>query len=101
MKDNFLDLVPNRQPRRYSCWVCYNPNIRPLFPVQGRLYILAAVISVGEDKLPPRRTSQASRVIDPLERGTWSQEERVDSIVSGRIEFTIFLSCKLRAHQQK
>jgi hypothetical protein len=52
--------------------VCYYPNSSPLFPVQGRLYVLAAVISVGEDKLPRRRTSQASRVSDPLERGTWS-----------------------------
>jgi hypothetical protein len=72
MKDNFLDLVPYRQPRRYSCWVRYYPNSSPLFSVQGRLYVLAAVISVGEDKLPRRRTSQASRVSDPLERGTWS-----------------------------
>jgi hypothetical protein len=52
--------------------VCYYPNSSPLFPVQGRLYVLAAVIIVGEDKLPRRRTSQASRVSDPLERGTWS-----------------------------
>jgi hypothetical protein len=48
------------------------PNSSPLFPVQGRRCVLAAVISVGEDKLPCRRTSQASRVSDPLERGTWS-----------------------------
>jgi hypothetical protein len=72
MKDNFLDLVPNRQPRRQSSWVCYYPNRSPLLPVQGRLYVLAAVILVGEDKLSRRRTSQASRVSDPLERGTWS-----------------------------
>jgi hypothetical protein len=52
--------------------VRYYPNSSPLFPVQGRRYVLAAVISVGEDKLPRRRTSQASRVSDPLERGTWS-----------------------------
>jgi hypothetical protein len=52
--------------------VRYYPNSSPLFPVQGRRYILAAVISVGEDKLPRRRTSQAIRVSDPLERGTWS-----------------------------
>jgi hypothetical protein len=72
MKDKFLDLVPNRQPRRESCWVRYYPNRCPLFPVQGRRHVLAAVISVGEDKLPRRRTSQANRVSDPLERGTWS-----------------------------
>jgi hypothetical protein len=52
--------------------VRYYPNSSPLFPVQGRRYVLAAVISVGEDKLPRRRTSQASRVSEPLERGTWS-----------------------------
>jgi hypothetical protein len=55
------------------------PNSSLLFPVQGRRYV-AAVISVGEDKLPRRRTSQdkfprrrtsqTSRVSDPLERGT-------------------------------
>jgi hypothetical protein len=28
-------------------------------------------------------------------------EEHVDLIVSGRIEFTTFLSCNVRAHQQK
>jgi hypothetical protein len=55
----------------------------PLFPVQGRRYVLAAVISVGEDKLPLRRTSQESGVSDPLERGTWSlKEDRADSVVS-------------------
>jgi hypothetical protein len=52
--------------------VRYYPNSSPLFPVQGRRYVLAALISVGEDTLPRRRTSQASHVSDPLERGTWS-----------------------------
>jgi hypothetical protein len=55
----------------------------PQFPVQGLRYVLAAVTSVGEDKLPLRRTSQASGVSDPLERGTWSlKEDRADSVVS-------------------
>jgi hypothetical protein len=52
--------------------VRYYPIISPLFPVQGRRYVLAAVILVGEDNLPRRRASQTSHVSDPLERGTWS-----------------------------
>jgi hypothetical protein len=52
--------------------VRYYPNSSPLFPVQGRRYVLAAVISAREDKRLRRRTSQASLVSDPLARGTWS-----------------------------
>jgi hypothetical protein len=87
MKDKFLDLVPNRQPRRQPCWVHYYRNSSPLFPVQGRLHVLAAVISVGEDKLPRRRTSQASRFSDPLERDTWSLRGacRLDRIRPNRV----------------
>jgi hypothetical protein len=88
-KDSILDLVPSRQPQRYSCCVRYHPNSSPLFPVQGRRYVLAAVISVGEHKLPRRRTSQASRVSDLHEQGTWTLKGAcgLDRITNGKIQF--------------